>query len=181
MRTKKRYYGSLICLSFLLLSSTLQIESVSFQQRDPQEYEVSVTLKLVQVFVTDKNGVPVTDLGREDFELYEDGRLRVITDFEGHGFLIPSSKTEAAEEAVEPPSSKMNRKFFLFFDFAFNSPHGIQDSKNAALHFIDSRLRPSDEVGILSFSANKGLTIHEHLTSDHPQIRRVIEEITHAT
>lgn len=177
MREKKRYHGLIICLAFLLLSSTFQMESISLQQRDPQEYEVTVALKLVQVFVTDKNGVPISDLEREDFELYEDGRLREITDFERHGFLIPSSKIETAEEAAAPPSSIMNRKFFLYFDFAFNSPHGIQDSKNAALHFIDSRLRPSDEVGILSFSANKGLTIHENLTSDHPQIRRVIEEI----
>jgi hypothetical protein len=36
----------------------------------------------------------------------------------------------------------MSRKFFLFFDFAFNNQKGINKAKEVALQFIDRELSP---------------------------------------
>jgi VWFA-related protein len=70
----------------------------------------------------------------------------------------------------------MNRKFFLFFDLAFNSPKGINRAKEAALEFVNTQLQPSDEVGVLSYSMKKGVTVHEYLTPDHEKIREFIQD-----
>lgn len=69
----------------------------------------------------------------------------------------------------------MPRKFFLFFDFAYNSPKGLIKAKEAALHFIDSRLLPTDELGVLSYSGLENLELWEYLTTDHKKIRDVVE------
>lgn len=70
-----------------------------------------------------------------------------------------------------------NRKFFFFFDFAFNNVAGISKSRKAALDFLDTQVQPDDLVGVLSFVVKQGLTLHEYLTSDHRRIKQVIEEL----
>ena len=38
------------------------------------QHEVTVTLKLIQVFVTDKDGMPFKGLNADDFSLFVDGK-----------------------------------------------------------------------------------------------------------
>ena len=75
--------GTFIFSLFLLLLSFIPEANSKFVQEKKTEtslqHEATVSLKLVQVFVTDKDGNPVMDLKKSDFELYEDGKLRTIT------------------------------------------------------------------------------------------------------
>jgi VWFA-related protein len=141
-------------------------------------HEVKVTLKLIQVYVTDKKGHPVLDLTKEDFIVFDEDEKQAVTEFERHVSRLPSEK-KAPPEVVEtpaPPSRElMSRKFFLFLDFAFNNAKGVLKTKEAALHFIDKQLQPTDEVGLLSYSATRGLTLHEYLTADHSAVRKIVK------
>ena len=142
--------------------------------------EVVVTLKLVQVFVVDKKGNPVLDLRKEDFLIHDNGRVQAISEFERHSLNLPSPEPESPPVSLEatslqPPRDLMPRKFIFLFDFAYNNPRGIIKAKEAALHFIDTQLRPTDEVGVLSYSGMGGLQLWEYLTSDHPKVRDVVE------
>jgi VWFA-related protein len=156
------------------------------QLQKPLQHEVSVTLKLVQVYVTDKKGKPVRDLQKSDFVVFDNGQKKEITDFEKHILTGPASKVEPQppEEKIIPtpipPAAQvtvMTRKFFFFFDFAFNNQKGINKAKEAALHFIDTALIPGDQVGLLSYSMLKGISIHEYLTTNHRKVREAIEVI----
>jgi VWFA-related protein len=149
-----------------LLTAEQKQDGVSLQ------HEVAVTLKLIQVYVTDKNGKPLSNLAASDFGLYDNGKQMRITEFEKHVLPPRLEVPEAETETSVPPSSRMNRKFFLFFDFVFNNPQGLEQAKKAALHFLDTELNGTDEVGILSYSIHNGLTLHEYLTSDHRQSER---------
>jgi len=154
------------------------------------QHEVTVTLKLIQVYVTDKAGRPVTDLKKDDFEIYDKGKLKQITEFERHLLSLPdviekpqvkTALHELKKEApikpeAAPPPAKMNRKFILFFDFAFNNAKGLLKSKEAALHFMDTKLQLGDEAAVMSYSVLKGLTVHEFLTTNHIKVREVIED-----
>ena len=146
------------------------------------QHEVTVTLKLIQVYVTDDTGNPVTDLRPDEFIVYDNRKRQNITEFERH-ILFPSEA-----EVVSPPEKKdiaqagaphdvMNRKFFLFFDLVNNNSKGFQKAQEAALHFMDNQVQPSDEVGVLSYSVLKQLTLHEYLTKDHRAIRNVVHQI----
>jgi VWFA-related protein len=149
-------------------------------EKDQEELsqEVTVTLKLIQVYVTDSKGTPITDLTKDDFELKDEGKIKDITDFERHILPLPSVKTEVQKMAVERPEPKrMPRKFFLFFDFAFNDLGGINMAKEAARHFLETQIDPSDEVGVLAYSTHRGLRLHEYLTTDHGKLRELINNI----
>jgi len=150
----------------------------------PLQHSVSVAVKLVQVYVTDRQGKPVRDLGRADFVVYDNGRLMTLTGFEKH-LLEPSPAARpapAAEEKVVatalPSPTALSRKFFLFFDFANNSPRGVVKAKEAALRFLDTELLPGDEVGLISYSVVKGLAIHEYLTPDARKVREAVDGLS---
>ena len=169
---------------FLLLGSQNQSSGYFDPQKNqkPLQHEVTVTLKLVHVYVLDKNGNPVTDLTKEDFILYDNGKLQTITDFEKHLLLKPEKKVEEeiAKTELPPPedvSPMMNRKFFLILDMDRNSAVGISKSKKAALHFIDTQLQPTDEVSVFSYSFIRRLVVHQYLTSDHEKVKEVIRKM----
>ena len=176
-------------VAFVLLISVLALPSPG---RAPQEipgqqplrYEVSVVLKLIQVYVTDKAGAPVRDLTKGDFIILDNGRPVTVTAFEKHDLLTPPPGQQAEEvtqvvpTALPPPPATVNRKFFLFFDFAFNNQKGVGASIKAALHFLDTEVRPADEVAVLSYSMLKGLRVHEFLTSDHAKAREAVASLT---
>lgn len=131
------------------------------------EHEVTVAVKLVQVYVTDRNGKPAGGLTADDFEVFDNNRPVPLIHFEKH--------FAAEEQASMPPETPaLKRKFFLFFDFAFTDPRGVLRSKSAGLKFMESALLPTDEVTLITYSAFRGLTVHEYLTTDHAKVRGII-------
>jgi VWFA-related protein len=174
-----------VFLLFFSLSARFAFAAAeSRTPRSPQKplrHEVSVTLKLIQVFVTDRKGNPVTDLRKEDFVVYDNGRHVDVTEFEIH--VLPDARSEgfrAGEMIVPTPAVSPRQvhllpgKFFLFFDFAYNNLGGIRKAREAALHFLDEKVVPGDEVGLLSISMLKGLIIHEYLSADHQKVRDAV-------
>jgi hypothetical protein len=95
-------------------ASAQRTEERPGQQKAPPpkvlQHEVSVTLKLIQVTVTDKAGKPVPDLRREEFLLFDNGKQQNLTEFERHDVTLPA-RTEPASETrvvVTPaPSSRL--------------------------------------------------------------------------
>ena len=186
--------GKVISKSFIVAAAAFLImqtrptpaspkESQSSQQ-PPLKYEVSVTLKLIQVYVTDKSGKPVRDLTREEFKLTDNGKPVAFSAFERHelaaaptaGVEAPAPEPAAATEPAVAPV--LNRKFVILFDFAYNTAHGIVAGVKAAQHFLDTEVRPEDELAFISVSMMKGLRIHEFLTTDHGKIMAALDKVT---
>jgi VWFA-related protein len=167
----------LAALCFLLV---LLPRTKTAQERIPDgqlRHFVQVTVKLIQVHVTDKKGNPITDLKREDFSLWVDGNKVDITDFERHVLtenLVPT-EIEKGRSISLPSSSQMaGRRFLLFFDFSYNSARGIRYSWEAALKFLSENVGPTDEVAVVSYSVSRGLRIHEFFSLEHDRIRECV-------
>ncbi len=143
------------------------------------QHEVTVTVKLIQVYVVDEDGRPVLDLERHDFIVYDNGRSQEVTEFEQHGPPVRTAQVKKAREAspedhgLRPPS-QLSRKFVFLFDLERTDLEGFKESKDAALHFLDTQIQPGDEVGVFTYSGLRGISIYEYLSDDHPRIRRII-------
>ena len=166
----------------IFFSHGFSSEKTSQNKDQELQHEVSVTLKLIQVYVTDSSGNPVTNLKKDDFLIYDNDKLQEITEFERYALISPEKKSKSQppikdQEPARPTKNIMSRKFFFFFDMANNNYKGFQKAQKAALHFIDNQLQPSDEVGVISYSVLKQLTLHEYLTTDRQAIRQVVERI----
>ena len=109
------------------------------------QHDVTVTVKLIQVYVMDKAGNPITDLKLDEFTVFDNKNLQKITEFERYILFPPKDLKELQPEAIniEPSDSQaevMNRKFFLFFDLVNNNYKGFQKAQEAALHFLDNNI-----------------------------------------
>jgi VWFA-related protein len=158
------------------------------QDRPPQErtlrYDVAAVVKLVPVRLLGKDGRPVTDLRKEDFALYEDGQRKTITEFEVHS-LTEAGMTVAPElppgtEAAARRSGAVNRKFFFFLDQQGSDQAGKAKAGTAALRFLDTQVRPGDQVAVIGFYAMSGFYIREYLTVDMAKVRRAIKKADEA-
>ena len=145
-------------------------------------HEVSVNLKLIPVYVADRNGKPVRDLTPDEFTLMVDGKPVTISAFEKHGLA-----KEVREHEKHRPEAKvasvtvapiLSRKFIIMFDFAFNTARGIVAGVEAALRFLSNQVEPQDELALVSYSMLKGVRIHEFLTTDHEKIRAALRSLT---
>ena len=148
----------------------------------PLQHEVGVTLKLIQVVVLDKRGNPVTDLGKEDFVLYDNGKAMNLTEFECHTLTIPAEKALPAEErvAATPLPQKpaiLGRKLFFIFDFGYSDAQGVVLARQAALKYLDTSLFPTDEVAVLAYSLFGRLKIREFLTTVHAKARQEVDKL----
>jgi VWFA-related protein len=172
-----------LILLFISLSGTPASAQARQAPAKPLQYDVSVTLKLIQVYVTDKDGKPVKDLARDDFILIDNGRPVTITEFEKHDLAAaPKGAVSPAPEINPAPapaaSPILSRKFVILFDLAFNTARGVVASVEAARHFLDQEVRPEDEVAFMSYSMLRGLRIHEFLTTDHDKVKAALAAIT---
>ncbi|MEN6312263.1 MAG: VWA domain-containing protein, partial [Acidobacteriota bacterium] len=152
------------------------------QAQKSLQYEITVTLKLIQVFVADAKGDPASDLGKDDFILYDNGKLQKITDFEKHFIQTLETAAEQAVAEAQPQAAAavaplMKRKYILLFDNDSNDLEGVAKSRKAALEFLDNSIQPGDEVAFFSCSPTSGLTVHEYFTSDHRRIREAVNKI----
>ena len=167
-----------------IAAAVLVLADSGAQDRPPQErtlrYDVAAVVKLVPVRVLGKDGRPVTDLRKEDFALYEDGQRKTITEFEVHA-LTEAGMTVAPElppgtEAAARRSGAVNRKFFFLLDQQASDKAGKVKAGTAALRFIDTQVRPGDQVAVIGFRATSGFYIREYLTEDMAKVRSAIKK-----
>jgi hypothetical protein len=111
----KALYHSLY-LALIIPLTTSGLNPLSTQEKKEEkalQHEVPATLKLVQVFVTDKNGNPVVDLIKEDFQIFDKGKIQKITEFERHVLQLPSGDYDmifSIGKAKSQSESKTTRK-----------------------------------------------------------------------
>ncbi|MCP3963535.1 MAG: hypothetical protein GY719_37340 [bacterium] len=93
----------------------------------------------------------------------------------------PAASTSPAR--VAPPVPAVPRNFILFFDDESRqatrpSPRGlyIGSAVEAARHWIETELRPSDRVAVLSYKGH--LRFHQDLTADRNALARALGQVT---
>jgi len=187
MRMRKIFYSFVLSfLSGAFPAPGILTAQATAPLQKPLQHEVTVTLKLIQVYATDKSGKPAMDLERSDFRLFDNGLSVTITDFEvfraadaaprppAPGAIAEAAAVPPARPAPSVPSAQLGRKFIFFFDLDSNDLPGIAKARAAALHFLDTDILPTDEVGVISYTFMSGLVMHAFLTADHAKVREAV-------
>ncbi len=168
----------LLCQAGAFAPPNLPAQSKTKAAQEPLQNQVTVTVKLVQVYVTDAKGNPARDLEISDFILYDNGRLQTVTGFEKHFLALPTvTLAETKPGPAREVPSLMNRKFLFLIDYESNDLEGIAKSRNAVLKFLDTQVRPGDEIALFSYSYWRGLVVHEYFTSDTRKIRSTLDKV----
>lgn len=92
---------------FLAIISVISVAFLLAQEIPREHHEVVVRLKLLDVIVTDADGNFIPDLLRDDFQVFEDGRLRPIESVElvtlknREDILAKYPRGEAAQQEIK--------------------------------------------------------------------------------
>jgi VWFA-related protein len=138
----------------------------------------------VDVVVTDKKGNPVPGLKKEDFELYENGVPKSISNFyevEGPKALNvsitppPGAPPAAATAAREEIPENLRRRVIFYIDnlslMPFNRNRVFKEMKE----FAKNVLRPGDEAMVATF--NRSMKIRIPFTRDAAAIQTTLDTI----
>jgi VWFA-related protein len=140
---------------------------------------MEVRITNVDVVVTDKAGKPVPGLTLEDFELYEDGVQKEITNFlEMHenapaATLSPAGSTE--NEPAEQAPDIRRRNIVVFIDNAGIHPFRRKVILEHLQKFLNENLRTGDEVAIITWA--NSLKAELEPTSDRSQLESTLRRV----
>ena len=152
---------------------------------------VKITTKLVQldVVVTDNDGNQVTDLGADDFEIRQDGKLQKITGISYVGGLTsaspataPGDTTKVEKGKIPPPPVKVrpseSSRILTFVVDDGNcqaSQTGMIAAREGLEKFINQQMLPTDLVAI--YRTRAGSSVFQQYTSDKAQLLRAAAKI----
>jgi len=133
-------------------------------------------LVVVRVVVRDASGKAVTGLKKEDFRLFDNGKLQIISTF---SVEAPEAKgTPATEQTAAPAASSAvtqaehpvvipERFVALFFDDLHIAFDDLVRTRDAAIRYISTNLGPADRVGLFTMA---GATLLD-FTADRQKLR----------
>jgi len=147
---------------------------------------IDVSIVNVDTVVTDRHGARIHGLGKDDFEIYENGVRQPITNFAEYasereatsaGIATPSPKVVLS--AAQPPPSQ-HRTIIVFIE-RFQLPSFRSDPMFAAMKtLLHGSVRPGDRVSV--FSWNHGvLGARLDSTDDVALIDKAIDAVANRT
>ena len=143
-------------------------------------FKLRVNLVQVKVVVRDSKGALVRDLKREDFQLYDQGKLQPITTF---GVETPETRRKRTEAAAKTqqglneqvPAEKValpERFVALVFDDIHLKMEDATFARNSARKLVES-MTPSDRIGIFGTSEQLSL----EYTSDKAALEQALLQV----
>ncbi len=147
---------------------------------------VEVRVVNVDVVVLDRDGNPVTGLGRDDFELLEDGKPVGISNFLAYqepgsttSFAAPGEASSAAPAAVAPePENAVApaATWVVYLDIARLDPGPRADVLRQVREFLGRAPRPGDRFLVAFFDGNS-LHLLSPLTTKSATADTAIEKL----
>jgi VWFA-related protein len=151
---------------------------------------ISQNVDLVQIDagIVDKNGVAIKGLKKENFQVFEEGKLQTITaiDYFDTEKIETAGTTEDAEPitidlktANDPeklrPIVREHRMIVLFFDLTSLAPEDLLRSTDAAMKFLKNQMTPADLIAIVSFGTQ--FRINVDFTNQKDQLEHAVAAI----
>lgn len=135
--------------------------------------QVERNVVLVRAVVRDGKGQPVKGLTKDDFRIYDNGKLQTITQFSVEtpasavAPAAPAAQHGAEAKPESAPSAKMPRRFLaLYFDDVHTPLEDIPRVREAAEKYLNTAMRIGDRVGIFTSSGQGDLDF----TSDRSRL-----------
>jgi VWFA-related protein len=141
----------------------------------PLTAQVEVHVVNVDVSVTDATGKPVLDLTKDDFEVFEDGKLQKVANF----YAIRDAGVSATGRtaAAAPEGDQFRRRFVLLVDNNYIDKIQRDIALGEIDRFVDAQFNGEHEWAIAAISQR--LEVLRAFTSDKKEIHDAIDKIRH--
>jgi VWFA-related protein len=138
---------------------------------------IEVAIVNVDVIVTSRDGKRVRGLTRDDFEIYEDGKLQPLTHFAEYRGAATSAEpltTATTETAAEKPPEQ--RRTLVIFIEMFKLPHFRVDPFIASIKdMVRTTIRKGDAVSLITYE--RGAKVRISSTDDVAAVERQLDDV----
>lgn len=163
-----------VVVTLLLLTSSLAAQ---------YSEQVDVSIASIDVVVRDKAGNLVRGLTKDDFEVYEDGKLQKLTNFSAVDMRVTGEEA-AAESAAAPGAAetaparavRSPRLLVLFLDVEDIDPTSRREFFQTIRVFFDTAMHHGDLATILAW--NNRVRVVLPPTSDRAAIDSAVDEFS---
>jgi VWFA-related protein len=179
--------------SFVLIAAlnALNAGPLAAQQKTPPTPElpkltenIDVRVIGVDVVVTDRKGVPVTGMSKDDFQIFENGIEKPISNFyevEGKAatqvVTVPTPGAPAAPPpAKEEINEQLRRRLIIYVDNLSLAPFNRNRVFKQMKDFVKDAMRPGDEAMVATY--NRSLKVRAPFTRDPIQIQQTLDAIS---
>jgi len=134
----------------------------------------------IDVVVTDKKGNPVTGLTKDDFQVFENGVEKPISNFyEIEGKTAAQAVVVPTPGVPAPPKEEINeqlrRRIILYVDNLSLAPFNRNRVFKQMKDFVKDAMRPGDEAMVATY--NRSLKVRAPFTRDPIQIQQTLDAI----
>ena len=136
-----------------ILLGMLAMPGLLAAEEPPPAFTAAVDVQVVnlEVYATDREGRPVTDLSNADFKVFEDGKPVELTHFSRIEGGSPVSEGAAAASPVEREKAIPGLRLVVFLD---QSRIGVMSRRNAVnqlARVLQETLKPEDQVMVVAY------------------------------
>lgn len=173
--------ATLLALAAFPLSVRAQAPAETFVER------VDVNVVNVEVFVTDRQGNPITGLSADDFRLFVDGEEVPISNFyaevagdPARRISRPAADPRASDEAMVVPAETPPEQVLymtVLVDNANVRPVHRKRVFGALRELLTGGMPPEARVSIASLGVGQTLTIHSDYLSNRAALGKILDEI----
>lgn len=146
----------------------------------PEQHKVTVRLVLVDVIALDKDGKFVTDLTKDDFEIWDEGKKVAINSLDLISYQVVETLKEKLPEKAEAkeqtPVIPRKSKFFVVFDSINTIKRMLDRRKPELLETLNSLIGIGHEIMILELTDKEGTKVLQNLTSDKQLIAQAVQK-----
>ncbi|MGZ8852261.1 MAG: VWA domain-containing protein [Thermoanaerobaculia bacterium] len=186
MKNAIRIAAAALSTTFLLPGSFAQAPTAQPATDIPKLVEnIDVRIINVDVVVTDKKGMVITGLNKDDFEIFENGVPKPISNFyavEGGRPTeveppapAPAPTSTARPAAREELPDNLKRRIIFYIDNLSMAPFNRNRVFKSMKEFAKSTMRPGDEAMIATF--NRSMKVRVPFTRDPVQIEQMLDSI----
>lgn len=169
----------------LLFAALIAALPLAAQEQPPAKLVETIDVRVinVDVVVTDRKGNRVKGLKADDFEIFENGTPRNVSNFYEVDSARPTPRatptpqaapTQPDKEAVvsEPPASQ-HRRFIIFIDNLSLTPFNRNPVFKSLKKFLATGTKPGDEFMVATW--NRSMKVRVPFTSDVAQVEQMLD------
>lgn len=163
-----------IATALLCASSALVAQSP-----DPPIFRAGVNLVALSVYVTDRQGNPVTDLAASDFDVREEGKRQAITSFSVVNLTSARPVAAPTVSGVEPDVQRNDAPEGRLFVFAIDELRPVNGLRARTIlrRFITDHFGPND-IGTLVLVGRGRRDETQEFTTSRTLLLSAIDKIT---
>lgn len=162
---------------FLAIISVISVAFLLAQEIPREHHEVVVRLKLLDVIVTDADGNFIPDLLRDDFQVFEDGRLRPIESVElvtlkSREDILAKYPGEAAQQEL-----KARKRIHVLFDCLNTDAITLRRARGELSRLVLNLVEEGFELKLLALHPKKGLEVLCDFSSDKEHLNEIVSAL----